>query len=192
LFDRLGQSGEHFVGATYPVDLGETARFPVEINEGLGLGLVEIKTLVDGVGGVVVTLDNVSPTVFTGPRAGLSPGGLEVGAAVATDAPGRKTRKNKVTGHYKVNHHVERASLGDVVQRDSLGHGAREAVEDVATVAGIVGLDALSHEADHDVIAHQVPSVDDSLGHESQFGSFTDSSTQHVARRNVGHDKVTR
>ena len=83
-----GQAGEHFVGATYPVDLGETARFPVEINEGLGLGLVEVKTLVDGVGGVVVTLDNVSPTVVAGPGAGLGAGGLEVGATVAADATG--------------------------------------------------------------------------------------------------------
>jgi hypothetical protein len=162
--------------------LGETARFPVEINEGLGLGLVEIKTLVDGVRGVVVTLDHVSPTVFAGPRAGLSPSGLEIGAAVATYAPGRKTGKNKVAGHDKVNHHVEWACLGDVVERDRLSHRTRESVKDVATVAGIVGLDALSHESDHDFIAHQVPGVDDSFGHETQLGSFTNSSTKHVAR----------
>jgi hypothetical protein len=147
--------------------LGETARFPVEINEGLGLGLVEIKTLVDGVGGVVVALDHVSPTVFTGPRAGLSPRGLEVGAAVATHATGRKTRKNKVAGYDEVNNHIEWAVLGDVVERNGLGHGTREAVEDVATVAGIIGLNALGHEADHDFVAHQVAGVDDSLGHES-------------------------
>jgi hypothetical protein len=161
--------------------LGETARFPVEINEGLGLGLVEIKTLVDGVGGVIVTLDDVSPTVFTGPRAGLSPRGLEVGTTVATDAPGRKTGKNEVAGHDKVNHHVKWAGLGDLVQGDCLGNRARESVKDVATVAGIISLNPLGHEANHDFIAHQVAGVDDCLGHKPKLGSLTNSSTQHVA-----------
>jgi hypothetical protein len=162
--------------------LGETARFPVEINEGLGLSLVEIKTLVDGVRGVVITLDDVSPTVFAGPGAGLGAGGLEVSAAVATDATGRETRKDEVAGHHEVDYDVERVRSGDLIQRHCLGHRTGEAVKDVATVSGIVGLDALCHESDHDVIAHEVAGIDHSFGHQTQLGSFTNSSTQHVAR----------
>jgi hypothetical protein len=192
LFDRLGQAGKHFVGATHPVDLGETARFPVEINEGLGLGLVEVKTLVDGVRGVIVTLDDVSPTVVAGPGAGLGAGGLEVGATVAADATGRKTGENEVTRHHKVDHNVEGACLGDGVQRDGLGHCARESVKDVPTVASIIGLDALLDETNHDVVADKVASIDHSLGHATKLCALADGGAQHVASGDVGNDKVTR
>jgi hypothetical protein len=75
--------------------LSQTAGFAVKIDEGLGLRLIEVKSAINGVGGVVITLDHVSPAVVTAPLAGLVASCLIVGATVTTDATDGKTSKDQ-------------------------------------------------------------------------------------------------
>jgi len=70
LFDFCGEAVKDFFGATHAVDLGQTASFAIKIDERLGLGLIEVKSAINGLGGVIVTLNHVSPAVVTAPLGG--------------------------------------------------------------------------------------------------------------------------
>jgi hypothetical protein len=70
LFDFCGEAVKDFFGATHAVDLGQTASFAIKIDERLGLGLIEVKSPINGLRGVIVTLNHVSPAVVATPLAG--------------------------------------------------------------------------------------------------------------------------
>ena len=102
LFDSFGEAAKDFFGASDPVDLGQTAGFPIKVDERLGLGLIEVKAPINGLRGVVVTLHHVSPTVITAPMAGFLVRGLIVRATVATDPTNGKPRQDKFARHNKI------------------------------------------------------------------------------------------
>lgn len=61
LFDCCCEAKEDFFGGSDTIDLGQTAGFAIKVDEWLGLGLIEVKSAIDGVWGVVVALHYVSP-----------------------------------------------------------------------------------------------------------------------------------
>jgi hypothetical protein len=116
LFDGFGEADKDFVGASDPVDLGQTAGFAIKIDEGLSLGLIEVKSAINGIRGVIVTLDHVSPAIVTAPLGGLGPRGLIVGATVTTDAPDGETSKDQITRNNKIYCKIERTIRGCLVE----------------------------------------------------------------------------
>jgi len=82
LFDCSCEAKEDFFGGSDTIDLGQTASFAIKVDEWLGLGLIEVKSAIDGFRGVVVSLNHVSPAVVTTPLAGLVTSCLIVGATV--------------------------------------------------------------------------------------------------------------
>jgi hypothetical protein len=67
LFDSFGEAKEDFFRGSNTIDLGQTAGFAIKVDEWLGLGLIEVKSAIDGLRGVVVALHHVSPTVIATP-----------------------------------------------------------------------------------------------------------------------------
>jgi hypothetical protein len=84
LFDCCCEAKEDFLGGSDTIDLGQTAGFAIKVDEWLGLGLIEVKSAIDGVWGVVVALHHVSPAVVTTPLAIRVVSCLIVGATVTT------------------------------------------------------------------------------------------------------------
>jgi len=86
LFDSFGEAAKDFFGGSDPINLDHSARFAIKVDEGLGLGLIEVKSAINGIRGVIITLNHVSPAVIATPLAGLVASCLIVGATVTTDA----------------------------------------------------------------------------------------------------------
>jgi hypothetical protein len=102
LFDCCSEAKKDFFGGSDPVDLGQTAGFAIKVDEGLSLSLIKVKSAINGVGGVVVTLHHVSPAVVTAPLAGQVVRSLIVGATVTTHTTQREAIKDQFTRHNKI------------------------------------------------------------------------------------------
>jgi hypothetical protein len=102
LFDCCGEAKEDFFGGSDTIDLGQTTGFAVKVDEWLGLGLIEVKSTIDGVWGVVVALHHVSPTVVATPLAIRVVSCLIVGATVTTHTTQRKTIEDQFTGDNEI------------------------------------------------------------------------------------------
>jgi len=84
LFDCCCEANEDFFGGSDTIDLGQTTGFAVKVDKRLGLGLIEVKSAINGLRGVIVTLYHVSPAVVTTPLAIRVVSCLIVGATVTT------------------------------------------------------------------------------------------------------------
>jgi hypothetical protein len=70
-----------------------------------------------------------------------------------------------------------------------LRNGAREAVEQVAVLAVVLGQAILDH-ADDDGVRHQAAGIHVLLGLEAESGAGLDLGAQHVAGRNLGNAEL--
>ena len=85
-------------------------------------------------------------------------------------------------------HHVLQPDAG-FAQGFGLRDGARETVEQVAVLT--VGLlQPFLHQADDDVVGHQLALVHHFLGGLAQLGAGLDGGTQHVARGDLGNAEL--
>jgi len=116
LFDCSCEAKEDFFGGSDTIDLGQTAGFAIKVDEWLGLGLVEVKSAIYGLGGVIVTLHHVSPTVVATPLAGHVVRRLIVGATVTTHATQRETIEDQFTRNNKIYCKIERTIRGCLVE----------------------------------------------------------------------------
>jgi hypothetical protein len=110
LFDCCCEAKEDFFGGSDTIDLGQTAGFAIKVDEWLGLGLIEVKSAIDGVWGVVVALHYVSPAVVTTPLAIRVVRSLIVGATVPTYTTQRKTIEDQLTRNNQIYCKIERAT----------------------------------------------------------------------------------
>jgi hypothetical protein len=116
LFDSFGEAAKDFFGGSDPVNLDHTASFAIKVDEWLGLGLIKVKSAIDGIGGVVVTLNHVSHAVIAAPLAGLVASCLIVGATVTAHTADGQPSKDQFTGNYKINGKVKRATRSCLVE----------------------------------------------------------------------------
>ena len=92
----------------------------------------------------------------------------------------------------EVDDRLNRAISCDSIEGFGLGDGAGKSVEDVPASTGIVLFEPLTHDLDHDVVAHESTGFDDLLGCSTDLGPFSDRSPQDVTGRNVWNDVVPR
>lgn len=71
LFDPSDETVEHFLRGPDPIHLNQTAGIAIKLDEGLGLRFVQVEPAINGLRGVIVSLDDVSPAVLAGPGFGL-------------------------------------------------------------------------------------------------------------------------
>jgi hypothetical protein len=88
LFNGSGQPLKDLIWGSHPIDGHQAASRAIELNKRLSLGFVEVKTAIDGIWGVVVTLDHVPTTVLTGPWLRFIAHGLIVGGAISAHSSG--------------------------------------------------------------------------------------------------------
>ena len=159
----------------------------IVLDERRGLRLVDVKTVLDGLRLVVVTLVHLAAAARAGVHAGR--GGVAAGAAGATRAQALDDDAG-LNGDEQGG--VERATHGGElgVERDGLGGVAREAVEDEALL-GVVGLKALLDEVDDQVIGNELALVHVALGLHAELGALLDGGTQKVAGRDVSNAKLS-
>src|SRR5262249_48748694 len=88
--------------------------------------------------------------------------------------------------HLELDHGIEREALllEQAVERVGLRHRAREAVKDEA-LARIGLVDPVGHDADHDLVGHQLAAGHDLLGAPADRRAGIDRGAQHVAGRKL-------
>src|SRR5574343_788114 len=155
----------------------------VEVDQRLGLRVVDFEALLDGFFLVVIALNQV----FTGhvilaldvPRVELDVVGTarrQVGTATGHALDDVAVR------HVDFEHEFDRHT--GILHGLSLRNGARETVEQVAVLAVVLGQAILDH-ADDDSVRHQAARVHVLLGFEAKRGAGLDLSAQHVAGGNL-------
>jgi len=92
----------------------------------------------------------------------------------------------------EVDDRLDRAIGSDSIESLGLGDGSGKSVEDVPASPGIVLLEPLPHDLDHDVVSHESAGFDDLLGSSTDVGSLADRSSQYVTGGNVRNDVVPR
>ena len=145
----------------------------------------DIQAATHGFLAIVVPLVERTPTSVAAALRRLE-GGVKHRAARTADAAAREPAHHLVPRHGDLDHRAERlaAPREELLQRLRLGYRTGESVEDEAP--GAVGhLQALVDQADHEVIRHQEPLLDDALGFAAERGPRLDGFTQHVTRRDV-------
>ena len=88
--------------------------------------------------------------------------------------------------HINLNHEIDIHALFH--QRLGLGDGAREAVEQEAVLAVVLG-DALFDQAENDVVGYQTAGIHHFLGFQAQRGARFHRGTQHIAGGDLGNGK---
>src|SRR3546814_146084 len=153
---------------------------------------VEVEALADRFGGVVGSLHDLAAAVVAHPAVlGGHVDGV-VCTAVGADPAGGEALEHDVGGDQEVDDEVEGLGLGDLGQQLGLPDGAREAIEDVATVAGVVAVEPLLHHAAHDLVGDELTAVHYLLGLAPELRALLDGGAEHVAGGDVGHHVVAR
>ena len=187
--DKATEDGVRMPNAVHYCEL---ALLRVMLDQRRCLGLVQIEPGVDGFRGVVVTLDNVTTAVVTGPWTRVRTNCGEVLLTVAAEPTRGQPFQHHLARNIKVHGEVDRSLRSDFRQRLSLGHGARKAVEQIAPTERIGALKAIPHDTDHDVVANQAAIVDDRLGLLSELSALGDISPKNVTSGDMWHDVVPR
>ena len=155
----------------------------VVLHERSRLGLVDIKTMLDGLRLVVVALVHLA----TAPRAHIDTSRSGIPAAAAGAAGGEALHDD---GRVDIDEQrcIERdAHVGELgVEDDRLCGVSREPIEDEALLGIILGK-ALLHEADHEIVGDELALVHEGLGLLAELGAILDGGTEQVARRDVRH-----
>src|ERR1700712_1068168 len=157
--DDVDHAGEDRVGRVDAIDHDQATGALVEGDERRGLLLVQVEAVGDRLGSVVVALHDVATAHVADPRQLLGAGGDVVGPAVAAHPTGADPAEHEIAGHIEVDHDVDRALLGDLVEALGLADGAREAVEDVPPATSVVVRQPLANETDDDVVTDQATFV---------------------------------
>ena len=147
-----------------------------------GHGVVQVEAVADGSRGVVCALHHWRTALVALPRVGVVARGHIVCAALFACASSRKALEHQLALDIEVDHHVDWAHFGDVVERLRLTYRARETVQNVATNTCIVFADAPLHEADHQFVVNEFASVKHFFDRSTNRGVFTDCCTQHFTR----------
>src|SRR3546814_9153175 len=177
--DGCDQARGDLVGGAQAVDRYEQVALLVPLDQRRRLTLVEVEALADRFGGVVGSLHDLAAAVVAHPAVlGGHVDGV-VCTAVGADPAGGEALEHDVGGDHEVDDEVEGLGLGDLGQQLGLPDGAREAIEDVATVAGVVAVEPLLHHAAHDLVGDELTAVHYLLGLAPELRALLDGGAEH-------------